>query len=142
MPRPAWIAPLYGYVVCVVCVITFLISASQIVDAAFDRAYPLQSREGAYGPGGQSLSSFEAFRSSQFDRTRTEPRTAGDRPQADTPSTAELRVRYEALREDRMAQVRFLGMQRLVKHGLLMLLAAGLFAAHWRWLRRERESAA
>ena len=140
MTRPAWIAPLYGYVVCVVCVITFLISASSMVDAAFARAYPLQSREGAYGPMGQSLSSFESFRASTHDRTRMETRPAGDRAPADTPSTAELRTRYDALRAERIEQVRFWGTQRLVKHGLLILLAAGLFAAHWRWLRGQREA--
>jgi hypothetical protein len=142
MSRPSWIAPLYGYVVCVVAVITFLISASSMVDAAFARTYPLQSREGLYGPMGQSLSSFESFRASDRDRSRMEPRPAGASSPADTLSTAELRVRYEALRAERMEQVRFWGTQRLVKHGLLILLAAALFTLHWRWLRGQREAGA
>lgn len=141
MERPTWIAPLYGYVVCVVAVITFLISLSGFVDAAFERAYPLQSRGGAYGPMGQSLTSFEAFRSTNNERMRMETR-AGPASPSDTPSTAELRVRYETLRAERIEAGRFWASQRLVKTGLLMVVAVVLFMTHWRWLRGFREKGA
>jgi hypothetical protein len=141
MERPTWIAPLYGYLVCVVGVITFLVSLSGFVDAAFERAYPLQSRGGAYGPMGQSLTSFEAFRATQNERMRMETR-AGPATPSDTPSTAELRMRYETLRAERMEQGRFYASQRLVKTGLLMFVAIVLFVTHWRWVRGLRDSAA
>jgi hypothetical protein len=140
MNRAAWIAPLYGYVVCVVAVVTFLISTSGFVDAAFDRANPLQGRGGYYGPGGGSMTSFEAFRATQMERPmRPSPTTGLPASTGDTMTTEQQRVRYEALREDRIAQASFVATQRLVKHGLLMLLATLLFVTHWRWLRRQRE---
>lgn len=141
MSRAVWIAPLYGYVVCVVAVITFLVSLSGFVDAAFERAYPLQSRGGAYGPMGQSLTSFEAFRATQNERMRTEPRATPAAP-SDTPSTAELRARYETLRGERIEQGQFFASQRLVKTGLLMIVAIVLFATHWRWVRGLKDQAA
>lgn len=139
MPRPPWIAPLYGYVVCIVAVITFLVSVMGLVDAIFERANPLYGRGGAYGPMGQSLTSFESFRASQRERTRTEP-PGSQRAASDTPSTAELRQHYETLRAERIEQGRFQATQRLVKHGLLMLAAVILFVTHWRWLRGQREA--
>jgi len=137
--KGSWIAPLYGYIVCIVAVITFLISASGFVDAAFERAMPLQSRGGAYGPMGASLGSFEAFRASYADRRMME-RRPGDPIPTDTLSTDELRKRYEVLRDDRLAQTNFYASQRLVKHGLLIILAIVLFVWHWRWLQRQRDA--
>jgi hypothetical protein len=139
MERPSWIAPLYGYVVCVVAVITFIVSLSGFVDAAFERAYPLQSRGGAYSPTGESLASYEAYRTTAIERGKA----AGPQPTpADTHSTAEMRSRYETLRAERIEQGRFFASQRLVKTGLLMLVAIGLFVTHWRWVRRLKESGA
>jgi hypothetical protein len=137
--RASWIAPLYGYVVCVIAVVTFLISASGFVDAAFERSAPLMGRGGAYGPMGSSLGSFEAFRASYVDRKMME-RRPGDPMPTDTLSTDELRKRYEALRADRIAQMSYSASQRLVKHGLLILLAIVLFVTHWRWLRRQHDT--
>jgi hypothetical protein len=141
MNRFPWIAQLYGYLVCIVAVVTFLINASGFVDAVFDRSNPLQGRGGYYGPGGGSLTSFEAYRATQMEGrpTRVAPGAAPG-PVADTLTTAEQRARYEAMRADRIAQVSFAATQRLVKHGLLMMLALVLFVTHWRWLRRQREA--
>jgi hypothetical protein len=139
MNRYQWIGTVYGYVICVVAVVTSLISASQLVDAAFDLGNPLQGRGGYYGPGGGSLTSFEAFRATEQRPMRVPPNATVT--VADTPSTAEQRTRYEMLRADRIAQARYQAGQRLVKHGLLILLAIALFTWHWRWLRTQRDTA-
>ena len=138
MNRSNWIAPAYGYVVCLIAVVTFLINVSGFIDAAFDRAAPLQSRGGAYGPTGASLTSFEAFRATYNERERMTTRTGPAAP-ADTPSTTELRRQYEALRADRIAQMTYGASQRIVKHTLLIVVALALFIWHWRWLRTQRE---
>jgi hypothetical protein len=59
----------------------------------------------------------------------------------DTVSTAELRRIFDALRADRIEKLSFEAKQRMVKHGLLLLLSAALFAWHWRWLRQQRTDA-
>ena len=131
------VAQFYGYAVCLVAVVTFLIGATNLVDAAFDRANPLLAI-GYYGGGtDRPLTSFEAFRAAGGpERTAsTRPLAAGEIPAADTLSTAALRTRYEALRADRLQRVSWLSMQRIVKHGLLVVFALVLFVTHWRWLR-------
>jgi hypothetical protein len=140
MSKAPWMALVYGYVVCLVAVVTFIVSASSFVDAMFDRANPINSREGMFGPGGAQLTSFEAFRASYMERAPMRTRPAAEPAPSDTLSTAELRARYEALRADRITQMSHVALQRLVKHSLLMLLAIVLFATHWRWVRGQRES--
>jgi hypothetical protein len=136
----SWIAPLYGYVVCVIAVITFLVNISGFVDSMFDRANPLGGRNN-YGPYGGSLTSFEAFQATYENnrpmRTSPTPPAPGD-----TLTTEQLRVRYEALKNDRIETTRYQSMQRLVKHALLILLSLILFATHWIWLRRHKDAAA
>ncbi|MEX2177482.1 MAG: hypothetical protein WD801_02150 [Gemmatimonadaceae bacterium] len=142
MSRPTWIAPLYGYLVCVIAVVTFLVNVSGFVDAMFDRANPLAGR-GAYGPNGGSLTSFESF-SATYESQRPPPTSTRARLEpaapADTLTTAQMRTRYEALRADAIQQTRHQAMQKLVKSGLLILLSVVLFAFHWTWVRRQRDT--
>jgi hypothetical protein len=139
MSRLSWVAPLYGYLVCVIGVVTFLINASGFIDATFDRMNPLVGR-GSYGPYAGSLTSFESFRVTydQARPTRIQPNPSP----ADTLTTAELRQRYEAMRAGQIEQTTFQATQRLVKHGLLLFVATLLFVTHWRWVQRQREPGA
>jgi hypothetical protein len=136
----SWIASAYGYLVCLVAVITFLISASRFVDSAFDLADPIRGRGGYYGPMGGSLSSFEAFRTTYMEQRPIRTATGETTLKSDSLTTEQLRARYEVLRADRIAQSRYTAMQGLVKHGLLILAAAVLFMTHWRWVRGLRET--
>jgi hypothetical protein len=134
--RPSLVQQFYGYGVCLIAIVTILVSASTFVEALFDRAEPLQAA-GRYGFEG-SLTSFESYRATQLQREGPPSRAVPDGTQparGDTLTTAEQRARYEALRADHMARVSFDSMRRLVRSGLLMLIAAALFTAHWRWLR-------
>lgn len=54
--RKGW-AEFYGYMVCLISVITFLISSTQLIYAVFDRMDPVHS--GWSSPGSPSLASFE-----------------------------------------------------------------------------------
>ncbi|HET9452823.1 MAG TPA: hypothetical protein VFO66_00965 [Gemmatimonadaceae bacterium] len=142
MSRLSWIAPLYGYLVCVIAVITFLVNISGFIDASFDRMNPLASGR-SYGPYGGSLNSFESFRATYEGARPTRPGPApAAGTAADTLTTAELRQRYEALRADQLMLARHQSTQRLVKHGLLLVVAVVLFLTHWMWARRQREGAA
>jgi hypothetical protein len=58
------------------------------------------------------------------------------------PSDEELRKQYEALRAARIEENRFQARRSLVRDLLLLVLAAGLFFGHWRWLRRRDEDLA
>ena len=139
MNRTSRIAQVYGYAVCLIAIVTLLIVGSSFVDAAFDRANPLRSQNYRYGPYEGSLTSFESYRATyQGDRmTRVVAGPDGVVPAqpADTLTTEELRTRYEMLRAEREASVRYGATQQLVKNGLLILLAIVLFVTHWNWVR-------
>ena len=137
MSRLSWIAPAYGYLVCVIAVIAFLVNVSGFIDASFDRMNPLASGR-SYGPYGGSLISFESFRATYQDGRPT--RVGPDPSRPDTLTTAELRQRYDAMRADQLVLTAHQATQRLVKHGLLLVLSILLFATHWVWARRQRES--
>ena len=143
MPVSSRIAQIYGYAICLIAVVTLLIAGSRFVDATFDRARPLQSTDYRYGgPYDASLTSFESFRATYPRGTEVPMRpmpigAAGEQPQPDTLSTAELRERYEALRTERIERVKYGAMRTLVKNGFLVLLAAGLFVTHWLWVRER-----
>ncbi len=141
MTRPTWVQQVYGYAVCLVAIITFLITASNTVDAVFLNMNPLQASEGRYGTDEQ-LTSFEGFRARAMEPRGTRVAPDGKQAPMDTMSTAELRRSFEALRADRRDKLSFEAKQRMVKHGLLLLLSAVLFGWHWRWLRQRGEASA
>jgi len=136
MERPNRVAQLYGYAVCLIAVIVFLISANSFVDHAFTLSNPLRGQGNQFGME-PAITSFEAYRATL---NRFGPSTLdGGRPAA-LPDSA-LRIRYEALRADRLEQARFDAKRGLTTSGLLLMLSVALFAIHWRWLR-ARDGAA
>lgn len=140
-------AQVYGYAVCLIAVITLLISLKSVIDAVFDLSDPLRANGGAYGRSGRPLSSFELYklesrrsggRDTRYPREpmAVDETTAPSKSQGDTVSTdAELRQLYNAEREERIGDAKFRAMRSLVGSILLALLASVLFWVHWRWLR-------
>ena len=152
MNGPHRFAQLYGYAVCLIAVVTFLIAANNFVEAAMDLSDPLHGGD-RFGPWGEGVpASFEVYRAEYRQRATLEHTTVvtgGDgttsaivsggppaqRAPRDTLSDEALRRLYEAKRADQIALRHFQALRSLVTSGLLLLLAVGLFVAHWRWLR-------
>lgn len=133
MERPTWIAQAYGYLVCLIAVVTLLITLHGLIDAGFRMASPLEAEFG-YDP---MLASFEGFRATRAERPiRVPPDTM-----APPPTEAELRREYESLRAARLAQTRFQARRSVTTNGLLLVTALVLFGVHWRWLRRGERMA-
>ncbi len=132
MDKPNRVRQLYGYAVCLIAVITGLICVAGALDDVFDLSNPL-----AGGGGVESLTSFDAYKA-----TRERPFLRPDQQASpDTLSDATLRVRFEALRADRIAQRSFRARKGLVKNLIMLLIAIGLFVTHWRWLKQLPEPA-
>jgi len=129
--KPNRIPQIYGYTVCLIAVVAFLISINGLVDAAFTLANPTH---GQYGYG-EALTSFEAFEASR----RPERMMTDRNIPPDTTSVETRRKWYEALRADRIQSTRLQAWRRIVGSGLTMLIAVGLFTWHWRWLRARAE---
>ena len=126
MAKPNRVRQWYGYTVCLVAVVTALLSLAGVVNNAFDLSSPLASD--SYGA---SLTSFEAYKST---------RSAPAQPAAtEALSDSVLHARYEALRADRIVQRSFRARKGLVTDIVLLLVAIGLFVTHWRWLRHLPE---
>ena len=128
MERPNRIRQIYGYTVCLIAVVTSLICIVGTVNNAIDLSNPLM----AAGGYDDSLSSFDAWMA-----TRQKSATpTGDAAARDTASVATLHARYEAVRSSRISHQVFRARKGLIGQLLLLIIAVGLFATHWRWMRR------
>jgi hypothetical protein len=134
--KPNRMAQFYGYSVCVLAIIVALLSATSIIDAAFERANPLQS-EGGFGA---SLTSFESYKATYRREQAMFDRSGAAR--ADTLPEGALHQQYDALVRDRIASTRYRATKSFVTGTLFLLISIALFFFHWRWVRRLNEKAA
>ena len=128
--RPNRMAHLYGYTVCLISLVIALITLSSILNAAFDRANPLQSES----PFGASLTSFESYKATYRREQAVFDRAEGAKP--DTLSDASLRARYDALVRDRIASTRYRTGKSITIGLIFLVLSVVLFLTNWRWVRR------
>lgn len=139
MERTERVPQLYGYSVCLVAIVVALVSLATIVNKSFTLANPLRSVGGEFGwMGNPSLTSFEAYRAT-YGVSRyvmMGSREGGQAPSTQEPTEVELRQRYEALRADQIGRTRFDAARDLTGSAILLLVSAGLFVSHWRWVRR------
>jgi hypothetical protein len=131
---------LYGYTACLVGLLWALSSIVGLVESAQALAAPAYHRQNEYGFE-PSITSFEAFRLT-YDRARRFAAPDPGQAKIDTLPEPELRRRYETYRADRIAATEVEARQGLVTKGVSLLLAVGLFAFHWRWLRQRPTSSA
>ncbi len=134
MEKTSKVPQIYGYTVCVIAVVTFLICATVIVNNVFDLANPIQAGFGME-------SSFDAYKAAHEKDQRSGMAAAAAEPRSDTVSEATLRGRYEALRADRIARVRFQSWKAITTSGLLLIISVVLFVMHWRWMKKAGSAA-
>jgi len=132
--RPERVPQLYGYTMCLVGLLWALTSVVALVESATALAAPAQYRRNEFGIE-PSVTSFEAFRLT-YARARRFSAPDPGAAKLDTLPEPELRRRFEAYRADRIAATEAEARQGLVTRTVSLALGAGLFAFHWRWLRR------
>lgn len=132
--RPERVPQLYGYTVCLIALIWALVSAVSLVDDSLSLSAPELRGTSEFNWGEPSVTSFEAFRAT-YDRARR--MGIPDAQRLDTVPEPELRRRYEGLREDRIRRGRYEARREIITDALSLVIAAALFAFHWRWLRRR-----
>ena len=119
-------APLvYGYAVCIVAVITFLISIAGIIFAVMDLGDPLYA---ARNYNKVSLASFENYKMDML--------KSPDEKQAWVPDDDTLKAMYEAEKDDVIRRVKHDSMRSLYINAVLIIICIVLFLTHWRWMRR------
>jgi len=119
------IPQLYGYAICLVAVITFLINLAALITAVFDLSDPLHSDpRHVEAP---SLASFEIYKVDiQASLNQGQP----------VPDDATLQVMFEAAKNDRIQSVRFASKRSITISAILIALCFMLFVTHALWLRR------
>lgn len=119
------IGQIYGYLICLVSVVTFLICLGNVISASFDLADPL------YATGGfeevRSLSSLENYR---IDVLRALPNGQA------APDETTIQAMYEAARSAQIHTVWLRSVRNITVSALLVVASVVLFITHMRWLRR------
>ena len=123
-------AQIYGYTVCLVAVITFLISITNLVNAVLDLSDPLHS--GWTPAGAPSLASYENYK---MDILKSLPKGEESAEATYVPDDQTLKVMYEAAREDKIQSVKHNSNKNISVSGFLIIICIVLFVTHWRWMR-------
>ena len=131
MPRANRIQQIYGYLVCLIAIITLLVSTGQLIGGVLDLNRPKTiGMSGRYGDVGDS---YGAYRINQLEKV------AAIRKDADStiaiPSDSALRVQYDQERNDREVLAHWDTTKTIITSTVMIILAIILFMIHWRWLR-------
>lgn len=119
-------APLiYGYAVCLVAVITFLISMAAMIFAVMDLGDPLYAGN-RYNKA--SIASFENYKMDML-KTQAEKETW-------VPDDATMLSMFEAEKDDHIRRVKHNSQRNLYINGSLIIICIVLFLTHWRWIRK------
>jgi len=123
-------AQIYGYTVCVVAVIAFLISITTLVNAIIDLQDPIH---GGWTPPGASLASFENYKMDILKSTQKGDETSKS---SYIPDDQTLRAMYEAAKNDKIQSVKHQSNKSIIVGSLLIFICVILFVTHWRWVRK------
>lgn len=127
------IQQIYGYLVCLIAIITILFSATALMNALFDLSRP----EGVTRYGGlimdETGSSFEEYRLSRIERVtllQEKSQRGGVIPDDST-----LRREFEERRSRSIAAEKWQSQKSLATSSLSLLIGIILFLIHWKWLK-------
>jgi predicted PurR-regulated permease PerM len=122
---------IYGYLVCLVTIITFLICVTSLVNAVIDKTDPLSSTFGSYNS--PDLTSFETYK---LDLMKTIQLKDTNQKNV-LPDDQTLRKVYEAAKQSKIDKVVFNSNKIIIVSGLLILICLVLFLTHWRLARKS-----
>lgn len=122
----------YGYTICVVAVITFLIAVNAVVSAVLDRSDPLNA--GWNFRGTPSLASFENYK---MDILASPVKEESAKVASYVPDDLTLRAMYEAAKSDTIQKVMHQSNRSLTTGILSILISIVLFVTHWRWMHKR-----
>jgi hypothetical protein len=124
-------AQIYAYSICIVAVITFLISVTTLVNALIDLQDPLHVF--GWAPGGPSLASYENYK---MDILKSSQKGDESVQTSYVPDDQTLRAMYEAAKADRIQSVKHQSNKSIIVGSLLIFICVILFVTHWRWVRK------
>ena len=126
-------AQIYGYTVCLVAVITFIICTANIIPSVMDLGDPLHAGGPFMISGTPSLVSYENYKMDILKNAKPDDQKTGTNY---IPDDKTMRSMYEAAKADRISQNNHSSIRTIVVSGLIILISIVLFITHWLWMRR------
>ena len=123
MRKKTKMSQVYGYLVCVIAIITFLIALGGLITSIMDSSEPLYT----WGDT-NNLSSFENFKMNALSSSKNDIKF--------NPDDATLRVMFEDAKNHKIRQVQHQTKKSIVVNSILIILSLVLFFVHWRWMQK------
>jgi hypothetical protein len=118
---------IYGYAVCLVAVITFLITVTSMVYSLMDLTDPINAYR-TYGKDAPSLASYENYKMDIIKSL--------DKEQSAELKEITLQSMYDAAKQDAISKVKHDSYRSVIVNGLIILVCIVLFITHWFWMRK------
>ena len=118
---------IYGYAVCLVAVITFLISITSMVYSLMDLTDPINAYR-TYGKDAPSLASYENYKMDIIKSL--------DKEQSAELNDVTLQSMYDAAKQDAISKVKHDAYRSVIVNGLIIFVCIVLFMTHWIWMRK------
>lgn len=131
--KPHRMAQVYGYIVCLVAVITFIICLANIIPSIIDLGDPLHSANMFNPQGASNLASFEIYK---MDLMKSSSKNESAELKNFIPDDATIKAMYEAAKADKIQTSLHIARRSIIVNGLVMLTSIILFISHWIWMRR------
>ncbi len=135
MEKPSKMPQVYGYLVCLISVVTVLICVSTLIAAVSDLGDPIHA--GFIPAGTPSLASYANYK---MDILRSGSKDAQAGAASYVPDEETLRGMYEAARNDKIQRVEHESYRTIVIDGILIAVCVTLFLTHWSWMRKLRKA--
>lgn len=123
MEKKTKIPQVYGYAVCIVAIITILISVADLITSVIDASDPLY----AWGDE-QRISSFENFKMDAL--------KSGKNEASYVPDDSTLRIMYEDAKNHKIRRVKHQTTKSIIVSSILIVISTTLFITHWIWMRK------
>lgn len=130
MEKSNKIPQIYGYTICVIAVITFLISTTSFINAYIDKGDLLYAN--SYNMN-KNLASFEIYKMSVLRQTNTEGEAISSNY---IPDDSEIKVMFDAAINQKISTASHQNKRQLIVSGFLGLLSLVLFSTHLFWMRK------
>jgi hypothetical protein len=133
MEKPHRMAQIYGYIICLVSVITFIICLANIIPAIMDLGDPLHSGSMYNMQNSPSLASFENYK---MDILKSSDKEGSQNAQAYVPDDKTIQLMYEAAKSDRIQTAVHNAKRTITVSSIIILVSIALFLTHWIWMRQ------
>ncbi|MCD6090806.1 MAG: hypothetical protein J7J72_04860 [Bacteroidales bacterium] len=130
MEKPNKIPQIYGYTICVIAVIAFLISLTNFINAYIDKGDLLYAS--SYNRN-ENLASYEIYKMSLLKEANSGNEAVSNKY---IPDNTEIKAMYKAAINQKISAASHQNKRALIVSGILGLLSLILFITHLYWVQR------